>query len=353
MKCMIHLSDIELLERYTRGITTPEEERYIRHLFDEQEESSWFKQYLESLWEIYQKETPSEKQDLSHLLDRVHHLIHLKEKQKEKSLVRKLFRWYSVVAAILLIPSLIAGGLWIMTREAGQSISKAERITSILVAPPGSRIAFTLPDGTKGWLNSGSSLAYALPFTNDRKLSLTGEAWFEVARDEAHPMEISTGNSKIRVLGTKFNLNAYPAENYVEVALDEGNVEFSSPELATPVIMKPDERLIFRNSAISLDVTDASKYAAWVEGKLVFRGDPMPEVARRLERWYNVKVEIVDKELENDVIRGTFQDDTLEEVLRLLSMTSPIRYRIEERKALPDGSFEKERILLFLHKIVK
>ena len=64
-------------------------------------------------------------------------------------------------------------------------------------------------------------------------------------------------------------------------------------------------------------------------------------------RWYNVKVELVDKELENDVIRGTFQDDSLPEVLRLLSMTSPIRYKIVERKTLPDGSFEKERVLLY------
>jgi transmembrane sensor len=350
---MNHQSDIELIERFTRGTTTPEEERYIRSLFDEHEESQWFKIHLESQWDKYHQETPAGQQDLTHLLDRVHHLIHMSEKQKEQTLVRRLYRWYSVAAAILLIPLLMAGGLWMMNREVVQPINKTERIASTLVAPPGSRISFTLPDGTRGWLNSGSSLAYVLPFTDDRKLSLTGEAWFEVARDEAHPMEISAGKSTIRVLGTRFNLNAYPAENYVEVALDEGKVEFSSSELAAPVMMKPDERLILRDHAVTLDVTDASKYGAWVEGKLVFRGDPMAEVARRLERWYNVKVEIVDRELENDVIRGTFQDDTLKEVLRLLSMTSPIKYRILERKAKPDGSFEKERVMLYRKEIRK
>jgi ferric-dicitrate binding protein FerR (iron transport regulator) len=352
MESMIHQSDIELLERFTRGITTPEEERYIRTLFDEQEESLWFKNHLESEWNTYHQETPSGQQDLTHMLDRVHHMIHIREKQEEQTLVHRLYRWYSVAAAILLIPVLIVAGLWI-TRKGEQPESKVERLTATLVAPRGSRIAFTLPDGTKGWLNSGSCMEYSLPFADERKVSLRGEAWFDVAGDEIHPFEIAAGKSSVVVLGTKFNLNAYPAENYVEVALEEGKVEFSSPELAAPLVMKPDERLVLRNHAVTLNATEASKYSAWVEGKLVFRGDPMPEVARRLERWYNVKVEIIDKELENDVIRGTFQDDSLEEVLRLLSMTSPIKYRIIERKVLPDGTFEKERVMLYRKEIRK
>jgi transmembrane sensor len=94
--------------------------------------------------------------------------------------------------------------------------------------------------------------------------------------------------------------------------------------------------LVFKYGAINIDKTDAAKYAAWKEGKLVFRGDPMAEVVRRIERWYNVDVDLVDKELEKYVIRGTFQDDSMEEVFQYLKMTSPIRYRIEDRKMLAD-----------------
>ena len=111
--------------------------------------------------------------------------------------------------------------------------------------------------------------------------------------------------------------------------------------------MKPDERLVFSDGAINIDKTEAAKYAAWKEGKLVFRGDPMAEVARRIERWYNVEVELVDKDLEKYVIRGTFQDDSLEEVFRYLSMTSPIRYRITDRKMLADGTWQKQKVLLY------
>jgi ferric-dicitrate binding protein FerR (iron transport regulator) len=196
-------------------------------------------------------------------------------------------------------------------------------------------------------------MEYSLPFSDRRKVTLTGEAWFEVARDDKNPFLIIAGDSKIRVLGTKFNVNAYPAEKYVEVVLDEGKVEFSFPGISAPIVMKPDERLVYRNDKVNLSATDASKYAAWVEGKLVFRGDPMAEVARRLERWYNIDVEIVDKDLETYTFRGTLQDDSLEEVLRLLSMTSPIRYRISERKALEDGTFQKEKVMLYRKNIRK
>jgi ferric-dicitrate binding protein FerR (iron transport regulator) len=111
--------------------------------------------------------------------------------------------------------------------------------------------------------------------------------------------------------------------------------------------MKPSERLIYSNNSVHVAATDPTKYAAWVEGKMMFRSDPLPEVARRIARWYNVEVELMDKELEKDVIRGTFQDDSLEEVLHYISMTSPLRYRIIERKALDDGTYQKKKVLIY------
>jgi ferric-dicitrate binding protein FerR (iron transport regulator) len=234
-----------------------------------------------------------------------------------------------------------------MEQNPQESIVAEGPVSSTLFAPLGSRISFSLPDGTKGWLNSGSSMEYSLPFSNNRQINILGEAWFDVAHDESHPFEVTAGNSKVKVLGTKFNLNAYPQDNYVEVVLEEGAVEFSVQGFSKAIAMKPDERLVFSDGAVDINVTDASKYAAWIEGKLVFRGDPMAEVARRIERWYNVDVELVDTEIEKHVIRGTFQDDSLEEVLRYLSMTSPMRYRIVERKILDDGTFQKKKVLFY------
>jgi transmembrane sensor len=96
------------------------------------------------------------------------------------------------------------------------------------------------------------------------------------------------------------------------------------------------------------DNIDPSKYTAWKEGKIIFRGDSMNEVARRIERWYNIEVELVDKELESFVIRGIFQDDSLEEVLHFLSMTSPIKYQIIDRPIDNSESVQKKKVLIYI-----
>ena len=104
---------------------------------------------------------------------------------------------------------------------------------------------------------------------------MNGEAWFHVAKDKYHPFEITAGKSTVKVLGTKFNMNAYPEEKYVEVVLEEGKVEFTAPGIASAIEMKPDERLTYTSDSVNISSTEPFKYSAWKEGKLVFRGDPM------------------------------------------------------------------------------
>ncbi len=349
---MIQQSDIEKLVRFSKGQSDAEETRYICSLFAEKEDTDELKYYIKDEWNKYLKNNEGVNYNISHLLDRIHHKLHVIENQKKQSITRKIYRWYSVAAAVLLIPLLIAGGIWFTKEPAVETVYVTENpITSTIHAPLGSRISFDLPDGTKGWLNSGSSLEYQLPFGNNRQITVKGEAWFDVAKDASNPFEIYAGKSKVKVLGTKFNLNAYPEENYVEVVLEEGKVEFAVTGSTAAVEMEPNERLVYSSNAVHIASTDPSKYSAWVEGKLMFRGDPMPEVARRIERWYNVQVELVDKDLEKDVIRGIFQDDSLEEVLDYISMTSPLRYRIIERKALEDGTYQKKKVLIYRKKI--
>jgi ferric-dicitrate binding protein FerR (iron transport regulator) len=253
-------------------------------------------------------------------------------------------------AAILLVPLLIAGGVvYNYLVKPGRALTD-QQVLSTIYAPLGARVSFTLPDGTTGMLNSGSRLSYSLPFNTNRRVKIEGEGWFEVKRDENHPFEIGAGSSTIKVLGTSFNLSAYPSESYVEIVLKHGSVEFQENESNGKTPVFPSERLIFQNGNISKSVTDPAKYNAWTEGKLVFRGDPMAEVARRLERWFGVKVELGDKELEKYSFRATFQDDKLEDVLRFLSLTSPIRYKITPRKIHVDGTFEKELVTIYLRK---
>jgi transmembrane sensor len=343
-------NDLEKLERYIKGISDENEKEWAESLFLKGEDNSSLRYMLEKDWNLLLKDPSVSQVDLHQLLDRIHYTIGKNEQQGKRSIISTFTKVYIRVAAVLLLPLLIAGGLVYKHIYYKSKTFTDQMVVSTIYAPMGARVSFVLPDGTLGMLNSGSKLSYTLPFSQNRQITLNGEAWFEVNHDKMHPFEITSGTSKVKVLGTKFNMSAYPNENYVEVVLEEGMVEYQNSDSFVGETMSPSERLIFENGKIKRSITDPLKYRAWTEGKLVFRGDPMAEVARRIERWYNVKIEIGDKQLEKYTFRGTFQDDSLEEVLRFLSMTSPIRYQISPRILLPDGTYEKEKVIIRLKK---
>jgi len=342
--------DFNKIERYISGEADDSERKYVESLFLNGEDNDTLRHLVEKEWIHMLRDSSSSGVNLDHLLDRIHHIIRKNEILKRQKPLQKFIRIYMKAAAILLIPLLVAGGFLYNYLSNNKSVINESQVNSTIYAPMGSRVSFNLPDGTTGMLNSGSQLTYSLPFTTKRNVKLEGEAWFEVTRDEVHPFEISAGNSTLKVLGTSFNLSAYPSENYVEVVLQEGKVEFQDNKNDEKVTILPRERLVFKNGEKTKSVVDPAKYSAWTEGRLVFRGDPMAEVARRIERWYNVKIILADKEIEKYSFRATFEDDPLEEVLRCLKMTSPIIYRITPRKLLDNGTYEKEIVTIYLKK---
>jgi len=337
--------DKEKIERYIEGQADAGESDWLDNMFITGDNNDTLRHSLKKDWERMVSSDLSSGPDLNYILDRVHHKIRKNENLKRQKPLRKFVRIYMKAAAILLLPMLIAamGYKFLENRPADD-----QPVSSTIYAPMGARISFNLPDGTTGMLNSGSSLSYSLPFNIKRKVNLNGEAWFDVYHDPKHPFEITSGTSTVKVFGTRFNINAYPDESYVEVVLEEGKVSYRNQEVSEEVAMLPSERLIFKDGNIIKSVTDPAKYNAWTEGKLVFRGDPMAEVARRLERWYNVKVQLADKALNKYSFRGIFLDDTLEDVLKFLSMTSPIRYSISPRQMMHDGTYKKAEVTIYL-----
>ncbi len=343
---MLTQKEIEKIERYISGTADVDDIGWIGDFFSHAHGNKNLMHHLELDWENVLREPDTEDVNVNGILDRIHHLIHEKESQKRKTFVYRIKNIYVKVAAILLLPLIISGGLYFSYLRGSSTMIADQEVSSAIYAPMGSRVSFNLPDGTKGWLNSGSTLTYSLPFSENRKVTLEGEAWFDVFHNEKQPFEISAGESKIKVLGTSFNVSAY-AEKYVEVVLQNGKVEFSDKTHPQKVILKPSEKLILQENGLRIEPVDVSKYKGWTEGKLIFRGDNMAEVAKRIERWYNVKVEIADKGLEQFSFRATFIDDSLENVIKQLCMTSPIEYKIIQRKQLQDGTSEKEKVILY------
>lgn len=338
--------DSAKIARYIKGIPDESDKEYMDSLFSLGEDNQFLKDTLEDDWDNFNEEATSEEINLNSLLNEIHHTITITEFRKKKKKIRRIFETYRMVAAVLLMPMIVASGISLVHLSNQQKTSDSQSSSVMIYAPLGSRINFNLPDGTKGMLNSGSYLSYSIPFTK-RHVELEGEAWFEVSPDVTNPFRVFVGSSEVEVLGTSFNLSAYSTENYVELVLLNGKVDFFNNKLEDKIRITPSHRLVFQDGIVDTALTDPQKYIAWTSGQLVFRGDPMSEVARRIERWYNVKVILADNELEKYSFRGTFEDDKLEDVLKLLAMTSPIAYSIIPSEQLPDGSFRKEEITIY------
>ena len=164
---------------------------------------------------------------------------------------------------------------------------------------------------------------------------------------------------QVKALGTRFDVNAYRDEDEVEVTLMSGEVEISrlyGKRSVALVSLLPGEQVRVRKTDYRLrkeTLEDPIYYAAWKDGKLIFRNDPMEVVVKKLGRWYNVEFLLQERNLRNYRYHATFQYESLDEVLKLIKLTSPVDYKIIKRKKLPDGTFSKKRIILFAKKDVK
>ncbi len=339
--------DKNILEKYLNGKATVDEQARIEKLLSTKDGAAHIKDYLKSDWYEYLKSDEIVEKDISSILDKIHHSIHLNENKSKQTIIRRIYRWSSAAAAILLIPLLIASAF--LFSELGKVNSALAEIPSSvnITSPFGAKLTFQLPDGSKGVLNSGSSIEYSVPFTNNRNIKLAGEAYFDVEHSENYPFIVTANQLELKVLGTWFNVYAYPEVNKTEVILEEGKVECLIGARRKKIIMNVDERIVLLNGKITRSKVNAKKFTAWKNGQLVFRGDSMEEVARRLARWYSIEVEIANDEIRSYSFRGTFDNDPLEEVLRLLKMTSPINYKIIKRKKLSDDTYSKKKVIFY------
>jgi len=225
----------------------------------------------------------------------------------------------------------------------------------------GSKSKLQLPDGTQVWLNSGSNISYDNDFGGrTRQVQLTGEAFFDVVKDNARPFIIHTATVDVMVLGTAFNVRSYPEENVTETSLIRGAVEVSLKASADKkIVLKPNEKLIVSNDSMlvkndsvltggvrkkpvvmtltqvhHLDKDSVASEVLWTKNKLVFDGETLGEVALKLERWYGVKVIIQGDELKNIQYTGVFDDDNLTEVLYALQLSGSFKYVIRRNEVI-------------------
>jgi ferric-dicitrate binding protein FerR (iron transport regulator) len=220
----------------------------------------------------------------------------------------------------------------------------------------GSRTHLTLPDGTIVWLNAGSRITYEKNFdANLRAVTLTGEAFFDVAPNASKPFVIHTAHIDIRVLGTSFNVKSYPSDKTTEATLIRGSIEVSIRNRTSDrIVLKPNEKLIVNNedsallakeSAVhrrkideSLVVISKPTYehnsgaiieTSWIDNKLIFQDEAFSDLARKMERWYGITIRFDGTGKEDLRFTGTFEKETIQQALDALKLTGNFNYSID------------------------
>ncbi|WNH11496.1 FecR family protein [Thalassobellus suaedae] len=215
------------------------------------------------------------------------------------------------------------------------TVKEKALVYNTLNIPYGKRFEIKLSDGTMVHLNSGSSLKYPIKFIEgmDRCVFLSGEAYFSVTKDAKHPFIVNAKDLNVKVYGTKFNVSAYSEDTLTDVVLVEGSVGmYANNETSNKgTILIPGTKGSFNrvNQNISSENVDTLIYTSWMDGGLFFRKMTFKNIAKKLERHYNKKIIISNKQLENEIFNANFKDEPIENVLGYLKESFSINYTIE------------------------
>lgn len=222
------------------------------------------------------------------------------------------------------------------------SASKTELAYNTLTVPRGKTFQLQLSDGTVAHLNAGSSIQYPVQFIpgSDRLVLITGEAYLNVAKDPEHPFIVNTNGLNVRVLGTQFNVSAYPEDETTEVVLVEGAVSLYTEEeeygSEKNVYLKPGFKGSFDKAKNNIDTSEVitSLYTSWVNGKLVFRNMTFNNIMKKLERHYDVTIINNNSDLTHEEFNANFGNEPIEDVLLELKANYGIEYQFLNDKII-------------------
>lgn len=306
--------------------------------------------------ELWQTNVQEDNDDAALKFDILMNKIQDDQTMQEASVIKplykrnKIIRFSAAAAAVLILGiSIYYNAFWGSNKQFETRIDTRMQ-TRHFVCPVGSKTKIVLPDSSTVWLNSGTKFTYNDDYgINNRDVTLTGEAFFDVRKSET-PFVIKTANIKIKVLGTAFNVRAYPHEKRSETSLLRGSVEVTLDERPNQrIILKPSEKIIVKNDHQSKDrsiatvqeplivlsgITKIKDSAVvetlWVDDKLIFRSETFDALARKMESRYGVKVLFKDESLKQQRFTGVFTNESITEMLEALQYSHTFQYSIHD-----------------------
>jgi ferric-dicitrate binding protein FerR (iron transport regulator) len=348
-----------LMGKKLSGSLTPEEEQELDGLFQTYPDVWYTFEVLNSLEE---KEAIPQAfiNEIETLLryDEIDTADKVDEVRAIKPAISRLWIKTGIAATVLFSVSLAA----ILGYKYLNKTSTPANVNNEVVVQNGTKTDMVLPDGSRIILNSGSRLTYPKNYASAdvREVFLSGEAYFKIVHDKQHPFIIHTAHFDIKDIGTTFNVKAYPGEKVTEASLIEGAIEISFKNSTTKKIMlKPSQKITLANNDLNnkdqtgvekvdhnaddyelatliVDKKIESKFAeiAWINNELVFKNEAFEDLAKRMERRYNVEITFGDAKIKHAYLTGIFRNENIEQALKVLQLITPFKYQINRDKIL-------------------
>lgn len=326
-----HNTYSELLAKKLSGNANADEMQLLKNWRKEKVDNDDFAKNAEQLWQISEKYS-----DRPFVTDKkaAWQAIESKLDVPQKGKIRQMQPWRKVLRIAALFLCLI-GAYWLWNNT---TTTTMDEFVAFQTYENESK-EIELPDGSKIWLNENSSIRYATGFQK-RDVTLEGEAFFEVTRMEDSPFEINSGGATTQVLGTSFNIRAYPNEAQVELTVRTGKVAFSDENKKKTRILTAGKSANYKKSAQKIieNTIIEPNALAWQTKKLTFISTPFSQVEIDLERYYNVEIEVKNPALSNCRFEGgTFEKAKLSEILELLQITMEWKVSRDGAKYIIDG----------------
>ncbi|PTT00941.1 hypothetical protein DBR11_08625 [Pedobacter sp. HMWF019] len=230
-----------------------------------------------------------------------------------------------------------ANGQLVYEAIGGRASDLKNVLYNTIETPRGGQYQVNLPDGTKVWLNAGTVFRYPVCFgvAKERRVELTGEGYFEVAKDKRHPFIVHSPAQEVEVLGTHFNINAYIEEPAVKTTLVEGSVSvytLNKKNVLNPVLLKPGQQAVLDTHGLVVHEADTEQEIAWKNGVFLFNDEPLELIMRRISRWYDVDIEYQGGDRKQLYGGGVSRYENVSKVLEKLELLGGIHFKIEGRR---------------------
>ncbi|MDR2811406.1 MAG: FecR domain-containing protein [Tannerellaceae bacterium] len=245
----------------------------------------------------------------------------------EKKKIRFVYECLKIAAVFL-----IALGCYHVLFPEKQSTQETPVFMQTVYAPEGQRTEITLADGTKVWLNAKTSLTFPNRFSEtERKVLLNGEAYFEVRHDESKAFIVAAQEYQVKVLGTEFNVKAYQQTDYFETALVKGSVEVSSYKTGEKIVLTPHHLVYTEKGRLKQVHLPNGDPFLWKEGIIAFENEYVGDILKKMQFYYDVRIEVRNKTLSGDQYTGKFRTkDGIEHVLKVLQLRHKFKYVKDE-----------------------